>query len=49
MKLWTSDDGTRRRIENQLRTIIDLSSRKIEQERVAVVFKFRLNERTSNS
>jgi hypothetical protein len=35
MQFWSSCDGTGR-VENKLETI-DLSSRKIEQERVAVI------------
>jgi hypothetical protein len=46
MKFWSSGDGTRGQ-QNKLE-IIDVSSRKIEQERVAVV-NFGVNERSSNS
>jgi len=44
MQFWSSCDGTGR-VENKLETI-DLSSRKIEQERVAVI-NFRVYERRS--
>ena len=49
MKFWSSGDGdgTGSRVKNKLETI-NLSSRKIEQERVAVV-NLRVNERRSNS
>ena len=47
MKFWSTGDGTGSRVQNKLETI-ELSSRKIEQERVAVV-NFRVNERRSNS
>jgi hypothetical protein len=47
MKFWSSGDGTGSRVKNKLETI-DLSSRKIERERVAVV-NLRVNERRSNS
>ncbi len=47
MKFRSSGDGTGCRIQNKLKTI-DLSCRKIKQERVAVV-DFRVNERSSNS
>jgi hypothetical protein len=47
MKFCSSGDGTGSRVQNKLETI-ELSSRKIEQERVAVV-NFRVNERRSNS
>jgi hypothetical protein len=43
MKYWSSGDGTGSRVQNKLETI-NLSSRMIEQERVAVV-NFRMNER----
>ena len=36
MKCWSSGDGTGSRVDNKLKTV-DLSSRKIEQKRVAVV------------
>jgi hypothetical protein len=47
MQFWSSGDRTGSRVENKVETI-DLSSRKIEQERV-VAINFRLNERRSNS
>ena len=43
IKFWSSGDGTGSRVQNKLETI-DLSNRKIEQERVAVV-NFRVSER----
>jgi hypothetical protein len=47
MKFWSSGDGTGSRVQDKLETV-ELSSRKIEQERNAVV-NFRVNERRSNS
>jgi hypothetical protein len=45
MKFWSSDDGTGSRVEKK--KTIDLSSRKIEKKRVAVI-NFRVNECSSN-
>ena len=36
MKFWSSGDGTGSRVKKKLKTI-DLSSRKIEEKRVAVI------------
>ena len=47
MKFWSSGDGTGSRVKKKLKTI-DLSSRKIEEKRVAVI-NFRVNERRRNS
>jgi hypothetical protein len=47
MKFWSSGDGTGSRVEKKLKAI-DLSSRKIEQERVAII-NFGVDERGSNS
>ena len=43
MKFWSSGDGTGSRVKKKLKTI-DLSSRKIEEKRVAVI-NFGMNER----
>ena len=42
MKLWSPGDGMRSKVENKLDTI-DLTSRKIEPERVALL-NFRVSE-----
>ena len=46
MKFWSSSNGSGSRIENKLKTI-NLSSRKIEQKRVAVV-DYGVNETSSS-
>jgi hypothetical protein len=47
MTFWSSGDGIGTRVKNKMETI-DLSNRKIKEERVAVV-NFRVNESRSNS
>jgi len=47
VKFWSSGDGTGSRVEKKLKTI-DLSSRKIEEKRVAVI-NFGMNERCGDS
>ena len=47
MQFQNSGDGTGSRVENKFETF-DLSSRKIEQKRVAV-FNLRVNDRSSNN
>ena len=47
MKFWSSSDGTGSRIKNKLKTI-ELSSREIEEKRVAIV-NLGVDDRSSNS
>ena len=47
MKFWSSGDGTGSRVKKKLKTI-DLSSRNIEEKRVAVI-NFGVNERCGDS
>jgi hypothetical protein len=47
LKLWSSRDGTGIRVEKKLKTI-DLSSRKIEKKKVAVIH-FGMTERCCDS
>ena len=47
MKFWSSGDGTGSRVKKKLKTI-DLSSRKIEEKRVAII-NFKMNEKCGDS